>query len=221
MDHHLPVVGMTKERQRLSLAFASGDPLLLLGPQGSGKTTICERLVATHPGIERVVTCTTRPPRTGERDGVDYHFRTEAEFDKGVAEGEFLEWAHVHAHRYGTPQSSIIHKLSLNTDLVMNIDVQGVQSLRVAVERNSALRGRLTTVFILPPNFDVIRRRILNRGKETPEQIERRLKIAQHEIEQWVHYDYCLLTGTKDEDYTKVESIWRAEKLRVSRLRTV
>jgi guanylate kinase len=193
--------------------------LLIAGPTGTGKTTLCQRLVATHKEIERVVTCTTRAAREGEEPGVDYYFLNNAEFDEALANDEFLEWAQVHTWRYGTKKSAIFNKLARNVDLVVNVDVQGARAYRQALESHSNMRARLVTVFIMPPDMETIYDRLLTRGQDSREQIERRMKTALYEVEQWVNQDYCIVTGTKEQDYARLESIWRAEKCRVSRLR--
>ncbi|OHE88210.1 MAG: guanylate kinase [Verrucomicrobia bacterium RIFCSPLOWO2_12_FULL_64_8] len=197
---------------------ARGLLFLLSGPTGSGKSTLCDRLVAGHPGVERVVTCTTRPPREGEKNGVDYHFLSNAEFDDALGAEEFLEWAQVHNSRYGTKKIAIFNKLARGTDLVVNVDVQGARAYRQAFATHSTLRGRLVGVFVLPPDMETIFDRMLTRGKETKEQMERRMKTALHEVDQWPQYDYCIVSDTKDSDYLQLESIWRAEKCRASRL---
>ncbi len=193
--------------------------LIVAGPTGTGKTTLIERLVGSHPGVERIVTCTTRPPRDRERQGVDYFFLGDAEFDASLAQGEFLEWAQVHVYRYGTKKSAVFDRLAHDTDLVVAVDVQGVQAYRKAFAGDPAMRDRLVTVFIMPPDLQTLNDRLVGRGQDSPEQIKRRLKTALFEIEQWADFDYCIVTGSKDEDYARLGSIWTAEKCRVSRLR--
>lgn len=198
---------------------AQGLLLLIAGPTGTGKTTLCMRLIAAHQEIERIVTCTTRAPRADEQPDVDYHFLSDAEFDEALANDEFLEWAQVHTARYGTKKNAVFNKLGRNIDLVVSVDVQGARAYRQVFESHSTLRGRLVTVFIMPPDMTTIYGRLLTRGQETREQIERRMKTAVYEVDQWTQQDYCIVTGSKDEDYLRLESIWRAEKCRVSRLR--
>ena len=193
--------------------------LLIAGPTGTGKTTLCQRLVATHPEVERVITCTTRAPREGEKPGVDYYFLSEAEFDDALAGDELLEWARVHNSRYGTKKSAVFNRLARNVDLVVNVDVQGARAYRQIFEGHSAMRGRLVSIFIMPPNMETIYDRLVTRGLETRDQMERRMKTALYEVEQWSQQDYCIVTGSKDEDYARLEGIWRAEKCRVARLR--
>jgi guanylate kinase len=193
--------------------------LVISGPAGTGKTTLSERLVGDHPETERIVTCTTRPPRSREKHGVDYFFLSDREFDEALANGEFLEWAPVHTSRYATRKSAVLDQLARNTDLVASIDVQGARAYRRAFEGIPEIRGRLVTVFIMPPDMETIRARLLARGQDSKEQIERRMRTALCEIDQWPDFDYCLVTGSKDEDYARLEGIWRAEKCRVARLR--
>ena len=124
--------------------------LILAGPAGVGKSTLCDRLVAEVPHFERVVTATTRPPRPNEIDGRDYHFITEAEFDRRLAAGDFLEWARIHQkQRSGVLKSSVLDRLA-STNLVMNIDVQGVNNVRAAAAREPRLQDRLVTMFVAP-----------------------------------------------------------------------
>ena len=192
---------------------------LVAGPTGTGKTTLCRRLIATHPEIDRIVTCTTRAPRPGEKNGYDYFFLSNSEFDAAIAEDEFLEWAQVHTSRYGTKKSAVFNRLARQVDLVVNVDVQGAKAYRQAFESRASMRGRLVSVFIMPPDMETIYDRLVTRGQDTKEQIERRMRTALYEVDQWPHYDYCIVTGTRDEDYARFEGIWRAEKCRVDRLR--
>lgn len=206
-------------------AAAIGAPpallLVVAGPAGTGKTTLCERLVRECPGVARVVTSTTRPAREGEVHGRDYFFLDDAEFDRLVAEGAFLEWARVHGHRrrYGTLRRVIDDAFARDTDLVMNIDVQGVASIRRAAAADPELGRRLVTVFIMPGDLDELRRRLRERGTDGPDEIERRMETARREMTEWVNYDFCLRTGTRDEDFAALRAILEAEKRRVARWR--
>ncbi|EDY81929.1 guanylate kinase [Verrucomicrobiia bacterium DG1235] len=203
---------MTTPKDNVSLL------LVLAGPAGSGKTTLCERMVAEAEKVERVVTCTTRQPREGEKDGVDYHFLDDEQFDRAINTGAFLEWAKVHTNRYGVLKSVIQEKLAESIDLVMNVDVQGVANIRAAAQEDELLSKRLVTVFILPPDLEVVRERLRGRGKDDEEEIERRVQTAIKEVELWPEFDYVIVTKSKDEDYEAVLNIWKAEKLRSLRL---
>ena len=167
--------------------------------------------------LERVVTCTTRAPREGEIDGVDYYFFSDDQFDAKVEDGEFLEWAHVHTYRYGTLKSTIEAKLEDDVDLVMNIDVQGVASVQEAARNQPMIGQRLVTVFIMPASFDELKERLRGRGKDDELEISCRIESAEKEIEQWRSFDYLLRSKSKAEDFSAIASIWRAEKRRVAR----
>ena len=192
--------------------------MILAGPAGSGKTTLCERMVANNDRIERLVPCTTRQPRENEIDGVDYHFLSNEAFDEKIEAGAFLEWAKVHANRYGTLKSVIEGKLAKQIDLVMNIDVQGVATVREAAKSHPTIEQRLVTVFIMPSDFDELRHRLRGRGQDDEEEIARRIQSAEAEVTQWSSFDYVIRSKSKDEDYTAIRSIWQAEKRKASRL---
>ena len=175
--------------------------LILAGPAGVGKSTLSERLVAEIPGFERVITATTRPARVGEADGRDYHFLSPEQFDARLSADEFLEWAWVHQkHRYGTLKSAVLDRLP-HTSLVMNIDVQGVRSVREVMGLHPELHAKLITIFVAPDSFSVLRERLQYRGKDSVEEIERRLLTAELELAERNSYDYVIHSGTKEQDF--------------------
>lgn len=191
---------------------SSGILLIVSGPAGSGKTTVCERMLAEVPGIQRVVTSTTRPPREGERDRIDYYFFDHAAFEAKVAAGEFYEHAQVHRNRYGTLKSEIQDKLAAGTDLLLNIDVQGAATFRQAGQGDPLLNGKVVTVFILPPSMKELEARLRGRSTDEEEEIQRRLQVAREELEQREFYDHHILSGNRDEDFEALQSIYRKEK---------
>ncbi len=181
--------------------------LVLAGPAGSGKSTLCERLVDSGGGFSRVITTTTRAPRPGEVNGVHYHFLSPAEFDAKIAAGDFLEWAWVHGERrYGTLASSVLDPLGRGESLVANLDVQGVASLREARSRYPLLDRNLATVFI-NVSHDQLHQRIRERGQDDEAEIARRMATAQAEIKEASKFEYQIESGSKDEDYAKLLTI--------------
>jgi guanylate kinase len=182
--------------------------LILAGPAGVGKSTLCDRLVATVPGFERVITATTRPPRPNEAHARDYHFLSEAQFDARLAANDFLEWAWVHRkYRYGTLKSAVLDRLE-HTSLVANLDVQGVRSVRAAAESLPLLKSRLVTIFVAPDSFDVLRERLQGRGPVSAEELERRMQSAEFEMGERHHYDYVIHSGTKEQDFRALLDYW-------------
>lgn len=208
------------ELQSLRPEKSAAVLVVVAGPAGTGKTTLCERLVRECAGVERVVTSTTRAPREGEVNGRDYFFFANEEFDRLAAEGAFLEWARVHGNdrRYGTLRRVIEDKLSADIDLCMNIDVQGVANLRKSAAAHPLLSRRLITVFLMPPDLDELRARLRGRGQDTKEEIERRMETAVREMGEWRAYDFCIRSASPDEDFATLRAIFVAEKNRVSRL---
>ena len=197
-----------------------GTPVLLLisAPSGGGKTTVCQQLLASVPGLERAITCTTRPPRPGERDGVDYHFLTPAAFERQMAEGAFLEQAQVYGHRYGTLKCEVLERLHQAQDVLLNVDVQGAASIRALAQADAELGAALVTVFLTPASVDVLAERLARRGQDPPDVVARRLAQAREEIAAWREFDYLVVSSTVAEDLRRVRSILEVEKLRTRRV---
>ena len=186
--------------------------MIIAGPAGSGKSTLCDRLIQEFSSIERMVTCTTRPPREGEIDGQHYFFLSDEEFDRRIENDAFLEWARVHTNRYGTPKDLILEKLNQNIDLVMNIDVQGVATVKEASLKEPIIAERLTTVFIMPPSLDELVERLRGRGQDDEAEIARRIESAKQEVKAKDQFDYVIETRTKDEDFEEICRIWQRAK---------
>lgn len=192
--------------------MTSGKLIIVSGPAGSGKTTVCDRMLAEVPTVERVVTSTTRQPRGGEVDTVDYYFFDHDTFEAKVAAGEFYEYAHVHSNLYGTLKSEVQDKLAAGTDLLLNIDVQGAAQMRETSEKDSLLKGNVVTVFIMPPSIEELENRLRGRGTDAEDEVQRRMHVAIEEMRQSEFYDHTILSGTKDEDFATLAKIYRDTK---------
>lgn len=190
--------------------------LVLAGPAGSGKSTLCDRLVDAGIGFSRVITTTTRAPRPGEVNGVHYHFFTPEEFDAKIAAGEFLEWAWVHGERrYGTLKSSVLEPLQHGQDLVMSVDVQGVESFRRVAAQNPLLKRCLTTIFIVVDHERLLARMRL-RGQDGEEEIARRMATAEAELREASKFDFVIESRTRDEDFATLLEILEKARARAA-----
>jgi guanylate kinase len=188
---------------------------VLAGPAGSGKSTLCERLVEAGLGFARVITSTTRDPRPGEINGVHYHFLSPAEFDAKVARGDFLEWAWVHgARRYGTLAASVLDPLARGESLVVNLDVQGVASLREAGARYPLLARSLATVFIVVSHAQ-LQARIRSRGHDDEAEIARRMTTAEMELQEAGKFEFQIHSGSREEDYAALLAIITRARARI------
>jgi len=190
------------------------QPLLLIlaGPAGSGKSTLCDRLVDQNIGFSRVVTTTTRAPREGEINGIDYHFFSHEDFDTRIQKEEFLEWAWVHGHKkYGTLKSSVLDPLKNGQDLVMSVDVQGVESFRKFASQNELIKKAIVTIFIVIDHERLLNRMRL-RGKDDEVEIANRMKTAEKELKEQDKFDYRIHSNTRDEDFTALTSITDRER---------
>lgn len=193
--------------------------LLISAPSGTGKTTLCEQLIKNNPNTVRAVTCTTRPPREGEKDAVDYYFLDAADFLRRVQAGNFLEHATVYGNSYGTLKSEVLNKLRQGKDVLLSIDVQGAATIREQTEKDGELKHALVTIFLAPPSIAALEQRLKKRGTDSVTSIQKRLSVARHEIAQWKNFDYLVVSSSIAEDLRKMQAIITAEKLRHSRAR--
>jgi guanylate kinase len=183
---------------------------VLSSPSGAGKSTIARMLLDSDDGIAMSVSATTRPIRPGEVDGVHYHFVDNEGFDRLVADGEFLEWAHVFGHRYGTLKREVLKTIEGARDVLLDIDWQGTQQLK-------QVDPDIVRVFILPPSMEELERRLSSRGTDSPEVIRRRMDRAAAEISHWAEYDYVLINNDAEKCRELVHNILKAERLKATR----
>ena len=194
-------------------------PLLIVisAPSGGGKTTVCQQLLAARPDMTRAITCTTREPRPGERDGVDYYFLDAGSFLKRLQAGNFLENATVYGQSYGTLKAEVVGKLRQGRDVLLNIDVQGAASVREAALSDPELKRSLVSVFLTPPAIEVLEARLRKRGTDSDAVIQKRLAVARQEIAQWKNFDYLIVSESIPGDLKRAVAIVEAEKMRAGR----
>lgn len=184
---------------------------IVSAPSGAGKTTLCKQIVTSVPGIWHSVSCTTRRPRPGEEHGRDYFFVDEKVFQGMVARNEFLEYAHVYNHWYGTPRKLLMDKMEEGVDVLLEIDVQGALQIKKGFED-------AVYIFILPPSLNILRTRLENRGSDSQEEITRRLRKVKEEIWRFREYDYIVRNDELTRSFHDLQSIFLAERLKTKRL---
>ena len=187
----------------------TGLPIIISAPSGTGKTTTCKRLKERFPALKIGVSHTTRKIRDGELDGVDYYFVSNKEFEAKREKNQFLEWAKVHTEYYGTSFETIEKHRQKGFDILLELDVQGVNSLR-----KMDFEG--VYILILPPSIEEMTKRLRKRGTETEESIERRIKTGKEEIKSYKKYDYVITNFEVEETVESILAIVRAEKSSVS-----
>ena len=185
--------------------------IVLSSPSGAGKSTISRMLLDADREVTMSISATTRPPRPGERDDADYHFVDDAEFDRLIAAGEFVEWAPVFDHRYGTPKAPVKAALKAGRDILFDIDWQGTQQLHAEMGED------LVRIFILPPTMAELERRLRNRGTDSDAVILSRMERAASEISHWAEYDYVLINHETEICLDQVHAIVAAERLKRQR----
>ena len=180
-------------------------------PSGAGKSTVLGRILDELPGIRFSVSHTTRPPRPGENDGVHYHFVTAEAFEALRSAGRMLEWAEVHGHLYGTSYAELERAQADGVDLLLDLDVQGAAQVRMKI-------SDAASIFILPPSFEALERRLRGRGSESEAVIARRLAVAHEEASLYTEYDYTLVNDDLDRCVDSVKCVIRAARCRTSRM---
>lgn len=184
--------------------------LVVSGPSGTGKGTICKDIVAKHEDINLSISATTRNPRVGEVEGKSYFFKTKEEFEAMVDRGEFLEHAMIYDNYYGTPKKAIFDELDMGRDVILEIEMQGAMQIK-------EVYPQAVFIFVLPPSLQELRNRIVGRGTETEEQIEKRFNSAYDEIKLLGDYDYFIFNNIVEKSAEEILNILEVEKNKVSR----
>jgi guanylate kinase len=190
-----------------------GIIFILSAPSGAGKTTISQAALKRIDGLSASVSLTTRTPRENEVGGVDYHFVSEAEFNRQVAAGELAEYARVFDASYGTPRAPLDHAVGGNGDILLDIDIQGARQIRQLYAADTV------TIFVLPPSFGELEGRLRKRGTEAEDAIARRLQRAREEASAYVEYDYVIVNTEVAQSLADLAAIVNTERLRVARMR--
>ena len=192
-----------------------GDLIIISGTTCAGKGTVIKKLLANHNDIVLSTSYTSRPKRESEIDGVDYYFVSKEEFERKIANGDFLEYAQVqYGSYYGTPKKEVLELLDSGKDVILEIDVQGAKQIK-------ELYPETILIFIMAPSMREVKRRIMMRGDENIDQIISRFKVAYNEINQINNYNYVVVNDVLEEAVKKVEAILISEKLRVDRIEEV
>jgi guanylate kinase len=194
----------------VSHAASRGTLFVVSSPSGGGKGTIIRHVLDVVENLRYSVSYTTRAPRLGEVDGREYFFVNREIFEEMVAAGEFLEWACVHGNLYGTAKNQIIEETAAGADLILEVDVQGAASVRQLLMDS-------VSIFILPPSYEVLRRRLIARGTDSPEELELRLRNAPEELKQYSAFDYVIINDEIDRAVGQLASIINAERARCMR----
>lgn len=191
--------------------------IIVSAPSGAGKTTLCQGLLDSDTKVRRVTTCTTRSPRGGEQDGVDYHFLSREEFENTIEQGHFLEYAEVYGNLYGTRKADVLHEMNGKKDVLLNIDIQGANSIRKIAREDAVIGKGLVTVFLTPSSLGELENRLRNRAQDKEEIIRQRLEHARTELSEWQHFDYLIVSGTREQDLRDLLRIVQAERLKSKR----
>jgi guanylate kinase len=185
--------------------------LLMSSPAGAGKTSLSRRLVADYADMILSISATTRPPRPGEEEGREYYFKTRAEFDAMVAAGELFEWAEVNGNCYGTPKAPVMAALEAGKDVMFDIDWQGAKLVAEKAPEDSV------RIFVLPPSWSDLSRRLHARAQDSEQVIKQRLDLGLREIEHWNEYDYVIVNKDFDRAYADLIHIYRSERMKPGR----
>ena len=185
--------------------------LLVSSPAGAGKTSLSRRLVADYSDMVLSISATTRAPRPGEHEGREYFFKTRPEFEAMIAAGELLEWAEVNSNLYGTPKAPVMAAMEAGKDVLFDIDWQGAQQVAERAPNDSV------RVFILPPSWSDLARRLHARAQDSEEIIRQRLELGQREIAHWAEYDYVIVNKDFDRAYADLIHIYRSERMKPGR----
>ncbi len=186
-----------------------GEVFVLSAPAGGGKTTLANLLLKEVPNLVRITTCTTRKPRPGEKNGIDYFFLSKEEFQQKIKENAFLEYAIVHGNYYGTPKEEVLKEINKGNDVLLVIDVQGMRQIKKNFKD-------VVTIFLIPPSFEELINRMKKRG-DSEEEIKKRIETAKIELKAWKEYDYIVINDIIEKAKEDLKKIIFASRLKTTR----
>lgn len=204
-------MGKTGTKTESSRHQGKGLLFVVSAPSGAGKTTLCREVVNHLPGLRHSVSYTTRKPRPGEVDGKDYYFLDESGFRKKIERGEFIEWAEVHGNLYGTSWDQLLLHSEQGADLILDIDAQGAMQLK-----KKEVEG--VYIYILPPSFDALRARLMERKSDSPDEINRRLRKAREEIWSYREYYYLIVNDDVKRAMSELQAVIVSERIKMKRM---
>ena len=204
-----------------TLKRQTGFALIVSGPSGTGKSTLCTQLMENNPELFFSVSCTTRSPRSNEVNGVDYHFLTKEQFIEKKNKDLFIEHAEVHGNYYGTLCSEILDRINKGLNVLLDIDVQGAMQIKNFAKKNDLFSKSVEYLFIAPPNMKTLEERLRNRDTDDENVIAVRLKNASMELKMWKEYDYLVINNQLDDALLQMQCFYEAMRLKTTRINKV
>ena len=195
-----------------------GSAIIVSGPSGVGKSTVCSKVRANMPELKFSISCTTRQPRPGEENGVHYYFISKDEFEKRIANNEFIEYARVFDNIYGTLASEVIERVKAGEVVFLDIDVQGALQIQAAAEKNELLKKVCEFIMLAPPSLEILENRLRSRASDSEEQITMRLAKAKSELAFYRKYNYTVINDDLETAAAEVENIIRSQRARTDHL---
>lgn len=189
----------------------SGLLIVVSGPSGVGKGTVCRKLRKQNPNLTYSISATTRAPREGEKEGINYFFKSRVEFEQMIKNGELIEWAEYNGNYYGTPRRFVEKSLQEGKDVLLEIEVEGAKQVKETFPKG-------VFIFLVPPTFEDLRKRLVGRGSETPRSLNDRLRIASQEVDQIDVYNYAVINDEVEQAARRIDAIITSEHCRTDRL---